>query len=57
MDPASLQDVTKLLRAWSSGEQSALDRLIPLIYRDLHLRARRCMADERVMRDWKLVFS
>ena len=48
MDPASPQDVTKLLRAWSLGEQSALDRLIPLVYRDLHLRARRCMADERV---------
>ena len=37
-----------MLQAWSRGEQSALDRLIPLVYRDLHLRARRCMAGERV---------
>ena len=48
MDPASPYDVTQLLRAWSRGEQSALDRLLPLVYRDLHARARRCMAGERV---------
>jgi RNA polymerase sigma-70 factor (ECF subfamily) len=48
MDPPSPQDVTQLLRAWSRGQESALDRLVPLVYRDLHLRARRCMAGERV---------
>ena len=48
MDPASPQDVTQLLQAWSRGEESALDRLVPLVYRELHLRARRCMAGERV---------
>jgi RNA polymerase sigma-70 factor (ECF subfamily) len=41
-------DVTCLLQAWSRGEESALDKLVPLVYRDLHLRARRCMAGERV---------
>jgi hypothetical protein len=39
-------DVTQLLQAWERGEEAALDRLIPLVYRDLHLRARRCMAGE-----------
>ena len=48
VDAASPQDVTQLLQAWSRGEESALDRLVPLVYRDLHLRARRCMAGERV---------
>jgi RNA polymerase sigma-70 factor (ECF subfamily) len=41
------QGVTQLLQAWSRGDEAALDRLIPLVYRDLHLRARRCMAGER----------
>ena len=40
--------MTQLLQAWSSGDEAALDRLVPLVYRDLHLRARRCMAGERV---------
>jgi RNA polymerase sigma factor (TIGR02999 family) len=44
------QDVTRLLQAWSQGDESALDRLVPLVYRELHLRARRCMARERVQR-------
>lgn len=48
MSTPSPGDVTELLRAWGRGEESALDRLIPLVYRDLHLRARRCMAGERV---------
>jgi len=29
MDPASPQDVTQLLQAWSRGEESALDKLVP----------------------------
>ena len=48
MDSASPKDVTQLLQAWSRGEESALDRLVPLVYRELHMRARRCMAGERV---------
>ncbi len=48
MSTPSPGDVTELLQAWGRGEQAALDRLIPLVYRDLHLRARRCMAGERV---------
>jgi RNA polymerase sigma-70 factor (ECF subfamily) len=39
--------VTRLLQAWGRGEESALDELLPLVYRELHLRARRAMAGER----------
>jgi RNA polymerase sigma factor (TIGR02999 family) len=42
-----LQDVTQLLRAWSDGEQEALDRLIPLVYSELHRLAHRYMGRER----------
>ena len=47
MSTASPQDVTRLLQAWSRGEESAFEKLVPLVYRELHLRARRCMARER----------
>jgi RNA polymerase sigma factor (TIGR02999 family) len=40
-------DVTKLLTAWSDGNQAALDELIPLVYRDLHQRARNYLRHER----------
>ncbi len=42
-----LQGVTQLLRAWSNGEQEALDRLIPLVYHELHRLAHRYMGRER----------
>jgi RNA polymerase sigma factor (TIGR02999 family) len=32
-------DVTELLRAWSDGDSSARDRLIPLVYQELRRRA------------------
>jgi hypothetical protein len=32
MNPASAVTVTQLLRAWSSGDQTARERLIPLVY-------------------------
>jgi RNA polymerase sigma factor (TIGR02999 family) len=40
-------DVTQLLQAWSRGEASALDRLVPIVYSELRRRARRYMARER----------
>ena len=40
-------DVTALLRAWAAGDASALDRLVPLVHRELHTIARHCMASER----------
>jgi RNA polymerase sigma factor (TIGR02999 family) len=32
-------DVTALLRAWSEGDLTARDQLVPLVYRELRLRA------------------
>jgi len=47
MVSASTQDVTGWLRAWSRGDESALERLVPLVYAELHRRARRLMGGER----------
>jgi RNA polymerase sigma factor (TIGR02999 family) len=40
-------DVTRLLRAWSEGDQGALDTLTPLVYDELHRLAHRYMKRER----------
>jgi len=37
------ESVTDLLREWREGDASALDRLIPLVYRELRTLARRCL--------------
>jgi len=34
-------EVTRLLAAWSSGDKSALDKMMPLVYAELHRIARR----------------
>jgi RNA polymerase sigma factor (TIGR02999 family) len=47
MDLPSSHEVTSLLKAWSSGDEQALERLTPLVYRQLHQVARRYMAGER----------
>ena len=47
MDLRSSHEVTSLLKAWSSGDEQALERLTPLVYRQLHQVARRYMAGER----------
>ena len=39
----SSPDVTALLRAWSEGDQAALDRLLPAVYAELHRQAERYM--------------
>jgi RNA polymerase sigma-70 factor, ECF subfamily len=43
MTPGSTQSVTDLLQAWASGDQTALDELLPLVYDDLRRQARRYM--------------
>jgi RNA polymerase sigma factor (TIGR02999 family) len=43
----SARAVTILLRAWGSGDKQALDRLTPLVYRELHQIAGRLMANQR----------
>jgi RNA polymerase sigma-70 factor, ECF subfamily len=47
MKTAESHDVTALLRAWKAGDESALNKLAPLMYRELHRLARRYMAAER----------
>src|SRR5947207_11536404 len=47
MTEPSPNDITSLLLAWSQGEQTALDRLIPLVYDELHRLAKRHMGHER----------
>jgi RNA polymerase sigma factor (TIGR02999 family) len=39
--------VTRLLLAWGDGDERALGRLIPVVERELHRIAKRCMAGER----------
>lgn len=43
----SSHDVTRLLKAWSTGDEQALAKLTPLVYRQLREIARRYMAGER----------
>jgi RNA polymerase sigma factor (TIGR02999 family) len=40
-------DVTRLLADWQNGDQSALDRLMPLVYNELHRIAARYLHSER----------
>ena len=47
MSPNSDSGPTELLRAWGQGDGSALDRLVPLVYEELHRLARRYMRQER----------
>ena len=43
----SPQDVTQLLRAWSQGDEAALEQLVPLVEAELHRLARAYMSRER----------
>ncbi len=43
----SQNEVTQLLLAWSQGDRSALEELIPLVYDELHKMARRYMIREQ----------
>src|SRR5436309_15939543 len=46
MTPPS-HEVTQLLMAWSAGDRGALDRLVPLVYAELHRLAKSYMRKER----------
>jgi RNA polymerase sigma factor (TIGR02999 family) len=46
MDP-STAEITRLLRAWGSGDAAALERLTPLVYDELHRLAHRYMRREK----------
>jgi RNA polymerase sigma factor (TIGR02999 family) len=46
-DGAPIGDISQLLRAWSDGDQTALERLAPIVYDELHRLASRYMKGER----------
>src|SRR5580692_7780741 len=46
-DQPAVGEVSTLLRAWSGGDQSALDKLTPIVYDGLRRLARRYMRRER----------
>ena len=46
-DSPPKHEITRLLDKWSSGNQSALDELYPLVYDELHRLASRYMSRER----------
>ena len=48
MTRSSPREVSLLLQAWRGGDQEALDRLIPLVHRELHRLAHIFMTRERV---------
>ena len=47
MPTPETHEVTRLLLAWSAGDQAALDRLMPLVYDELRRLARSYMRQER----------
>lgn len=47
MTTPSSQEVTELLLAWNSGDAAALDKLMPLVYDELHRLAHRYLSGER----------
>ena len=47
MNAPSQPDVTRLLLAWSHGDASALDQLLPVVYQELRRLAKHYMAQER----------
>jgi len=46
MSELSSHEVTSLLKEWCAGERGALDRLVPLVYDELHRAAQRYMRGE-----------
>jgi len=44
---ASSAEITRLLKAWSGGDQSALERLAERVYSELRVMARRYLKNER----------
>jgi len=47
MESPASHEVTRLLKAWSAGDEQALEKLTPLVYRQLHQIAQRYMGGER----------
>src|ERR1700722_16585756 len=47
MTRSAENEITELLQAWRRGDESALEKLTPQVYRELHRAAKGCMRDER----------
>src|SRR5262245_31412015 len=47
MTSTSRDEITLLLHAWSGGDRAALDKLVPVVYRELRKLARHYMNNER----------
>lgn len=47
MSTPSPEDITRLLQEWSDGDQTALTKLMPLVYDELRRLAHRYMSQER----------
>jgi hypothetical protein len=47
MPASEKHDLTGLLRDWANGDQEALEKLTPRVYRELHRLAELYMAQER----------
>jgi RNA polymerase sigma factor (TIGR02999 family) len=47
LTPTASSEITALIRAWSDGDQSALERLTPLVYNELRRMARHYMRNQR----------
>ncbi len=47
MSDVQSAEITRLLRSWREGNRQALDELTPLVYHELHRRARHYMAREQ----------
>jgi RNA polymerase sigma-70 factor, ECF subfamily len=47
MTKADGHEITELLQAWRQGDEHALEKLTPQVYRELHRAAKRCMKAER----------
>jgi len=45
--PPPSEEITRLLQSWNEGDAGAIDKLVPLVYDELHRLAQRYMADER----------
>jgi len=45
--PEPSPSATQLLASWRSGDEAALHALIPLVYKELHQAAHRCLQSER----------
>ncbi len=49
MPDTSISETTQLLRAWSSGDERALDELMPRVYRELRRLAGHVLKNERLV--------